>query len=99
MFGNSLPDHQANSVEFAANLTRPRYLKTHLPFHLLPKQLRFGEKKCKVVYVARNPKDVCISYYYHYKLLEAYCSSFENFCKLFLADKGMFMKSIIIANQ
>ncbi|CAB0040650.1 unnamed protein product [Trichogramma brassicae] len=84
---STFPDHMSKSVEYATNLPSPRFLKTHLPFNLLPKQLRTREKKSKMIYVARNPKDVCISYYHHYKLLEGYCSTFENFSKLFLGDK------------
>lgn len=75
--------------KYIDSLPSPRFIKTHLPFHLLPRQLREGKKKNKIIYVTRNPKDVCVSYYHHYKLLEAYQGSFENFCKLFLNDKGI----------
>lgn len=34
--------------------------------------------------MARNPKDVCVSYYYHCKLLYNMNTTWENFCKLFL---------------
>ena len=40
----------------------PRVIKSHLPGHLLPPDVM--RKKAKVVYVARNPKDVAVSYYY-----------------------------------
>lgn len=40
--------------------------------------------------MARNPKDTCISYYHHSRLIEGYRGSFEDFCKLFLAGKVSF---------
>lgn len=42
-------------------LPSPRYLLTHLPFGLLP---RDRENNLKYIYIARNPKDVAVSTYY-----------------------------------
>ncbi|XP_020290948.1 sulfotransferase 1C4-like [Pseudomyrmex gracilis] len=39
----------------------PRFIKSHFPFSLLPDIIDVG---CKVVYVARNPKDVAVSWYH-----------------------------------
>ncbi|XP_044750471.1 luciferin sulfotransferase-like [Coccinella septempunctata] len=39
-----------------------RVIKTHLPFELLPDDI--FKKGCKVIYVCRYPKDVCVSYYF-----------------------------------
>lgn len=44
-------------------LPSPRLIKSHLPLALLPVQL--WQKKAKVVYVFRNPKDAWVSAYYH----------------------------------
>nr|KAG5702315.1 hypothetical protein BaRGS_002982 [Batillaria attramentaria] len=41
----------------------PRVFFTHLKFHHLPKQV--FEKKVKVVYLLRNPKDAWVSLYNH----------------------------------
>jgi len=50
-------------IPYARNMTdSPRVLKSHMPFAFLPPNLH---EKCKVVYVARSPKDVIVSYYYH----------------------------------
>ncbi|XP_023248635.1 sulfotransferase 1C4-like [Copidosoma floridanum] len=87
---DGLPDYTTKSVEFASNLSSPRFLKTHLPFHLWPRQLRTGEKKNKIIYVSRNPKDTCISYYHFHKFLLGYISTFDNFIKLFLGDKVLY---------
>lgn len=40
-------------------MTSPRFIKTHLPFSMLPPDLL---KLCKVFFVARNPK---VNYYFH----------------------------------
>ncbi|KAJ8913236.1 hypothetical protein NQ315_016179 [Exocentrus adspersus] len=39
-----------------------RFIKTHLPFSLLPQNLL--QVGCKVIYLARNPKDVAVSFYH-----------------------------------
>ncbi|PZC82235.1 sulfotransferase 1E1 [Helicoverpa armigera] len=44
----------------------PRYIKTHLPLSMLPPSLL---STAKVVYVARDPRDVAVSYYYLHKMI------------------------------
>ena len=59
------------SVEFCKHLTtKPRILKTHLHFEMLPTEVK--EKKPKVIYVARNPRDVVVSYYNHWRVLAGF---------------------------
>lgn len=40
----------------------------------------------QIIYVARNAKDTCLSYFHHSRLLEGYNGSFDDFCKLFISD-------------
>jgi len=48
------------SVDYANNLKSPRIIKSHMPFALLPKNLL---DTAKVIYVCRNPKDTCVSFF------------------------------------
>ncbi|GLH03813.1 Sulfotransferase [Gryllus bimaculatus] len=54
--------------ETLKNAPSPRFIKTHLPFSLLPPDLL--TKGCKVIYVARNPKDVAVSFYHLNRLIK-----------------------------
>ena len=64
----------------------PRFVKSHMPFSMLPPKLL---DTCKVVYVARNPKDALVSYYHHHKLIKIldFDGTFEEFFDLFLENK------------
>ena len=48
-----------HSPEEFAEFPRPRVLNTHLPPEYMPKQIL--EKRCKIVWMLRNPKDRLIS--------------------------------------
>ena len=71
----------------------PRIIKTHLPFYLLPPNLL---DTCKVVYVARNPKDVIVSYYHHHQIInfQRFEGTLEQFTEFFLNDQGIFKTEI-----
>ncbi|XP_066432972.1 sulfotransferase 1 family member D1-like isoform X2 [Eleutherodactylus coqui] len=78
----AVPD-MPSGTEILDAMDSPRVIKTHLPAHLLPSS--FWEKKSKIIYVARNPKDVFVSYYHFYRMsyvhpdpgtLEEYLESF-----------------------
>nr|XP_016851651.1 PREDICTED: sulfotransferase 1C2 [Anolis carolinensis] len=65
----------------------PRIIKTHLPVQLLP--LSFWEQNCKVIYMARNGKDIAISYF-HFHLMNhgmPETTSWNQFLEDFLVGK------------
>ncbi|KAG7474461.1 sulfotransferase family cytosolic 2B member 1-like isoform X1 [Solea senegalensis] len=73
-------------------LTSPRALVTHLPYHLMPPS--FLKSKAKVINVLRNPKDVMVSSYYFHQMA-AFLEdpgTFDEFMEKFLTGKVMFGK-------
>ncbi|KAJ8722506.1 hypothetical protein PYW07_003686 [Mythimna separata] len=65
----------------------PRFIKTHLPMSLLPPKIL---DTAKVVYVARDPRDVAVSCFHHSKLFRVldFPSPFKDFWNLFI--RGLF---------
>lgn len=63
-----------------ANGTGPRLYKTHLPFDGLPSKGRF-------IYMLRNPKDTCLSYYYHHLNNQPAGLTLEAFTRRFIAGE------------
>ena len=85
--GHEKPERIFSSIELSKNLPRPRHMKTHLPFNLLPKQIRTGEKKPRIIFVHRNPKDVCVSFY-HFQNMHGLNNDFEKHLEFFLNDSS-----------
>ncbi|KAL4714520.1 hypothetical protein ACJJTC_006566 [Scirpophaga incertulas] len=54
--------YKRSNVDICDKKPSPRFIKTHLPLSLLPPALL---NTCKVVHVARDPRDVAVSYYHH----------------------------------
>ncbi|XP_075969857.1 sulfotransferase 1C4-like [Anticarsia gemmatalis] len=63
----------------------PRFIKTHLPLSLLPPSLL---DTSKVVYVARDPRDVAVSSFHHSRLFKVldFPNPFKEFWNLFIRD-------------
>ncbi|XP_056305279.1 sulfotransferase family 1, cytosolic sulfotransferase 5 [Danio aesculapii] len=55
-------DDPSAGITMLEAMVPPRVIKTHLPIQLVPHS--FWEAGCKVIYVARNPKDSVVSYYH-----------------------------------
>lgn len=71
-----------------ATIPAPRLLKVHLPYSLLPQSVK--DKKCKIIYISRNPKDLMVSYYFFLRMFKAVKMdfSFKEAGKLFLANRA-----------
>jgi hypothetical protein len=81
-------------MDIVRELSCPRVIQTHLPWSLLPAQIRDGAKHPKIIYVARNPKDVSVSFYHHRVLIEGYRGSLDDYVmKEFTKDYCMLRKS------
>jgi hypothetical protein len=65
---------------FAA-LPSPRVFKSHLPYRAVPRG------PCKYIYVARDGKDVAVSYYHLYVSHMGYKGSFAEFFDLFVRGR------------
>ncbi|ODN03779.1 Sulfotransferase family cytosolic 1B member 1 [Orchesella cincta] len=84
--GTTKGKRNMTSMEIVHHMPSTRYIKTHLPFNLLPRQMQTRERSPKIIYVARNPKDVCVSFYHHKVLTEAYDKSIDEFVDEFVDD-------------
>ena len=66
-------------------LQSPRFINTHLLYETLPNE-SIQEKKPKMIFVYRNPKDLVVSAYSFLTGWKVYNGTFGNFLKLFMAD-------------
>ncbi|KAI4460791.1 sulfotransferase sult [Holotrichia oblita] len=74
-----------NSIEYVKGLPSPRFIKSHIPYEQLPTKLHII--KPKIIYMARNPKDICRSYHPHMQMFYGMNVSFEESAKMFCEGK------------
>ncbi|XP_064624359.1 amine sulfotransferase-like [Lineus longissimus] len=80
-------EYPCPGLEEVNNMKSPRLIKTHLPFSLLSRQV--NDKKPKIVYIARNPRDVTVSYFHFCKtiIFLSFRGDFNHFYNKFLKDE------------
>ncbi len=64
-------------------LPSPRYITTHLPFALVP---RSSKRDVKYIYLARNPRDVAVSFFYFMRQMPLlrFDGTWEEFLEYFM---------------
>ena len=83
----TLPHRPGGMTEFLKTMTGRRLFTSHLPLSLMPRPNHTG---AKYIYVARNPKDVAISTYFHDQSKAGYEGSWEEHFQLFLRGDTYF---------
>ncbi|XP_077519907.1 sulfotransferase ssu-1-like [Amblyomma americanum] len=84
----SQPSLEMFEIEDVEKIVHPGLITTHLIYDLVLKSLN-----AKYVWVCRNPKDVCVSSFYHTKSLTAYDftdGKFEDYFEIFLQGANDF---------
>ena len=77
----TLPHRPNGMIEFLKTMLQRRLFTSHLPYPLMPS---LKDTTAKIIYVARNPKDVAISTYFHNQSKLGYEGTWEEHFQLFL---------------
>ena len=82
----TLPHRPNSMIEFLEAMPQRRLFTSHLPYPLMP---HIDNTTAKIVYVARNPKDVAISTYFHNQSKAGYEGPWDEYFQFFLySDVG-----------
>ena len=80
---------QKNYMEMASldELPDPRFIKTHLHYHMLPDSAKTSG--AKVLYVSRDARDACVSDYFMSRMINIYKyrGTFAEFRDIFMRDE------------
>ncbi|XP_067135302.1 sulfotransferase ssu-1-like [Centruroides vittatus] len=91
------PHLEEKGAEFVMKMAKPRIIKIHLPFYLTP-----YNSKSKYIYIARNPKDCCVSFYHHTRGFPKHYNfqngTFDDYFELFITgqvDSGDYFDNLL----
>lgn len=83
------PDGTMEGYEKCIAAVPPRLMKTHLPARLMPDA--WLHRRAKVIYLTRNPKDVCVSFYHQLKNAGVgFDVDFERWVRRFVEGRTIF---------
>ena len=92
-----IPFFEADGALAVEKLPSPRVIKTHLSYDMIPKN-----SNSKYIFIARNPKDCVVSFYYHTKgFKDAYNftdGKFDDYFELFIngqVDYGDYFQHLL----
>lgn len=77
------------SKEYFSSMPSPRILNTHVLYRHLP---GLHNRKCKIIYVTRDPRDVAVSFYNHHRKLTSYYhydGTWDDYFELFINGNGI----------
>ncbi|XP_056419722.1 amine sulfotransferase-like isoform X2 [Hyla sarda] len=79
-------EYNINNIDFKSRPS-PRLFSAHLPYYLMPRDLKY--RMGKILYVCRNPKDVLVSFYYFSQCNpKLKCSiDWETFFEIFISGR------------
>ena len=83
----------------ADEMPSPRSFSGHTPYHMMPGGPPHTSP-AKYIYIARNPKDVAVSFYYHAHAFQAfeYSGPWDHFFQLFMdgkVDSGLWFDHVL----
>lgn len=84
-FFKSSPFIEMLGADSVREMIRPGVIKTHFPYHLMPKH-----PEAKYLYVCRNPKDTCVSFFHHTRGFTGYefaDGKFDDFFEVFISGQ------------
>ncbi|XP_065294469.1 sulfotransferase ssu-1-like [Dermacentor albipictus] len=80
-----MPFLELQGAECVEDMKKPGFIKTHMSFRFQP-----YSKDAKYIYVARNPYDCCVAYFYHTRNMPDYRfqeGTFDEFFDMFVEGK------------